>query len=217
MPPESDLVKQLSALEVGDIRVSEPLCDHGTWCIGGPADVLVEPHSPDQLSALLKHLSGKPVPVAVIGDGSNLLFDDTGFRGVVVKIAGKMTSLEIDGTTVRALSGMSVTRMAHAVGSAGLSGIEHTVGIPGTFGGLLVMNGGSLRKNIGDNVTSVTVMDRTGKERTVPAADCGFSYRSSVFQKSDDIVLAGQLVGTCGLTGGRIVIIRDAFQFRVMR
>ncbi len=184
---------ELAKLDVGDIRLSDPLCEHGTWCIGGPADILVQPHNPEQLSKLLRFLDEHGAPMAVIGDGSNVLFDDAGFRGVIVKIGRRMSAYGIEGTTVWAEAGIAVPRLARAVGSAGLSGMEHTIGIPGTLGGLIAMNGGSEHKSIGSVIRNVRVMDRKGRIRTLSRSKCEFSYRHSIFQTSKDIIIRAKM------------------------
>jgi len=179
-------------------RVDEPLCKHGTWRIGGPADFLVEPESWEQVAAVLDRARREGIPAVVIGKGSNLLFDDAGFRGVAIKIGRSLASLSIEGSTVRAGSGISASRLARAVGLAGLSGLEHIVGIPGTLGGLVLMNGGSLRKGIGDSIVEVKTLDRQGEVRTYAHHECDFAYRHSRFQGSGEIVTEV----TMGLTSG---------------
>lgn len=128
------------------------------------------------------------IPAVVIGKGSNLLFDDAGLRGVVVKIGHKLSRLAIGGTTVHAQSGISASRLARAVGLAGLCGLEHIIGIPGTLGGLVIMNGGSMRKAVGDTITEVKVMDRRGNTHIFPRDDCEFAYRRSRFQDEPYVI-----------------------------
>ncbi|RPJ36413.1 MAG: FAD-binding protein, partial [Planctomycetaceae bacterium] len=118
---------------------NEPLRNHCTWRIGGPADFLVEPSSWEQVALLLQYAGENGIPAVVIGKGSNLLFDDRGLRGVVIKIGRKLSRLIITGAIVQAQSGISASRLARAAGLAGLCGLEHVVGIPGTLGGLVFM------------------------------------------------------------------------------
>ena len=165
-----------------------PLSTCSTWRIGGPADFLVEPSSWEQVALVLRHASENGIPAIIIGKGSNLLFDDAGFRGIAIKIGRKLSRLTISGTTVQAESGISASRLARAVGLNGLSGLEHIVGIPGTLGGLVVMNGGSQRKAIGDTIIEVKTMDRKGNWRTLRCEECGFSYRQSRFQDENCVI-----------------------------
>jgi len=166
----------------------EPLSRHCTWRIGGPADVLIEPTSWAQLAALLRYAEENGIPAAVIGKGSNLLFDDCGVRGVVIVVGWALSRLEIHGSTIQAEAGISASRLAHTVGLAGLAGLEHIVGIPGTLGGLVVMNGGSLRRAIGDAIVRVQTINRRGEQRILRGDECEFAYRRSRFQQEDAII-----------------------------
>ena len=188
-----DLLRILAGQKDTTIRQQEPLCNHSTWRIGGPADLLLEPGSLEQLARIIVFAKARDIPRIVIGKGSNLLFDDAGFRGVVIKIGRKLSRLAIDGTTVRAESGIAIPRLARATGLSGLTGIEHTIGIPGTLGGLIVMNGGSQHKAIGDVICSVEVMDHDGNTYRISKEKCGFSYRQSRFQNSDLIVVGAKM------------------------
>jgi len=194
MTPKPDLLaQQLEELGVGYVCSSVPLKDHCTWRIGGPADVIVEPQTIEQLCLLRKFIYDNKVNSLVIGQGSNLLFHDKGFRGIVIKITRAFSELSIKENIVTAQTGIAVSRLARTLGLKGLAGIEHTVGIPGTLGGLIAMNGGSRRKNIGQVVRSVNVVDLQGKCLTLSQSECGFSYRASVFQKKDWIIVKAQL------------------------
>lgn len=171
----------------------EPLSKHSTWRIGGPADLLIEPSNCVQLSKIFRFAEEKNVPSLVIGKGSNLLFDDAGFRGIVIKIGRKLSDFSIDGIIVRAEAGIAICKLARATGLAGLTGLEHTVGIPGTLGGLVTMNGGSQRKSIGDVIRWVEVMDHYGNTYRVSREKCNFSYRHSAFQSTDLVVVEAQM------------------------
>ncbi len=168
--------------------VDEPLWRHSTWRIGGPADVLLEPVSWPQVGTLLRYADENGIPALVIGKGSNLLFGDRGVRGVVIKIGRRLAGLSICGATVRVEAGLSASRLARAAGLASLSGLEHIVGIPGTLGGLVAMNGGSLRQAIGDVIVQVKTMDRRGALQVWECEDCEFAYRQSRFQRADCVV-----------------------------
>jgi UDP-N-acetylmuramate dehydrogenase len=179
---------------IKDVRVREPLRDHGTWKIGGPADLLVQPASVEQLSGLLRYVNEHRIPRVIIGDGSNLLFDDAGFRGVVIRIGRPLSALHIAGTVIRVEAGIAVPRLARAAGLAGLVGLEHIVGIPASLGGLICMNGGSLRRNIGDVVRTVRAVDPAGELHNMSREECGFAYRTSAFQTSNRVVVGADLV-----------------------
>ena len=192
------VIERLKKCRVGLVLAGELLDKHSTWKIGGPADVFVFPNSPLWLSHTMRVASEFSVPVVVIGGGSNLLFDDTGVRGIVIKIDTDFAGIAIFGNRIRAGAGAWVPCLARKAGRAGLSGLEHIVGIPGTFGGLLFMNGGSQRKNIGECVRFVRVMNRQGQQFKLSHQECEFACRKSVFQKSDLVILEAELDCTSG-------------------
>ena len=177
-------IGKLKNLNVGRVCFHEPLKNHCTWKIGGLADALVEPENFEQLTVLRRYLYDHQIASITIGEGSNLLFDNQGFRGVAIKMARLFSAVEIEGNTVRVQTGASVARLARQCGQAGLSGIEHVVGIPGTLGGLLAMNGGSQQNSIGDVVCSVEAIDIKGDVHTFNRDECEFAYRKSIFQDS---------------------------------
>ena len=181
-----DLLSAVAGLRV---RTDVPLRDMGRWKIGGPADFVVEPRNEQALAGALRAIRATGVPYLIIGDGSNLLFDDGGFRGVVVHISRGMSAITIDGDVVTAQAGAWVPSFARRVGSAGLSGAEHTVGIPGTLGGLVVMNGGSQRKGIGDTLIEVVCLDMNGERHVLSRAECAFAYRTSALQSLPLVVV----------------------------
>lgn len=180
---------RLPALVTGRIEQQADLRRLSRWRIGGPASGFVEPASAAELRATLALLAETGVPTLVIGDGSNLLFDDAGFAGVIVKIGPRLGAFQRDGKRVRAEAGLWVPRFARELGRHGLSGLEHTVGIPGTLGGLIYMNGGSQRKGIGSNVVTVRGCDMQGRPFERSQAECAFHYRGSSLQSDGLIVL----------------------------
>jgi UDP-N-acetylmuramate dehydrogenase len=123
------------------------------------------------------------VPHVILGDGSNMIFDDAGLRGVAVRIGPAMGRVQRDGNVLRAGAGVSMAWLARRAARAGLAGIEDLAGVPGRLGGMIVMNGGCFRQKIGDVVRRVTAMDRDGETRIFTADECEFDYRTSVFQR----------------------------------
>lgn len=164
------------------VRRGVSMKELGRWKIGGKADLVVEPESERALAAALQLVSQWDMRFLVLGSGSNLLFDDAGYRGVIIHIGRGLSKMRIDGIQVSVEAGMWVPYFARRVGVAGLTGAEHTIGIPGSLGGLLVMNGGSQRKGIGANVVEVVCIDTDGNRHVLSREDCAFSYRHSVLQ-----------------------------------
>lgn len=167
---------------------NQPLHPLSNWKIGGPADLLVDACSEEQIARTILAAREANLPLVVIGDGTNLLFDDSGVRGIVLKIGRRFSGFRIHANRITAQAGVWVPRLARASACNGLSGIEHTIGIPGTIGGLVWMNGGSLRKGIGDHVETVSVINNQGELCVLPRDECGFSYRASHFQTMDAII-----------------------------
>lgn len=185
--------KLLEEKNVGTVLIKEPLANHSTWKIGGPADFFVVPDNSQGINDTIQAAADLSLPVVIIGGGSNLLFDDAGVRGVVIKIDNGFSHIEIKDNRIRAGAGAWVPCLARVAGKAGLTGLEHIAGIPGTFGGLIFMNGGSQRKSISERVREVHVMDRKGKEQKFSLQECHFAYRKSIFQETDFIILGAEL------------------------
>ncbi len=170
-----------------------PLKNLTHWQIGGPADFLVQPKNSAEALAALKIAKESGLNNFVIGHGSNILFDDAGFRGMIIKIGGEFSGCEISGVRVRADAGIWAPNLARSCAENGLAGLEHVSGIPGNLGGLLYMNGGSLRQNIGDRVVWVEFLNENGEIKRLSREECGFSYRHSVFQGKNWIILGAEL------------------------
>lgn len=184
---------QLATADVGTCVFDAPLAGHTSWQIGGPADLLVEPGSVDQVVAVVRFASRYHIPLVVIGQGTNLLFDDAGLRGIVLKLGHHFSRIDISGNRITAEAGAWVPGLARKAMLAGLTGLEHTIGIPGTLGGLVLMNGGSQRHGIGDNVQRVWIIDRVAELVELGRDECAFSYRHSALQGSGAIVVKVEL------------------------
>jgi UDP-N-acetylmuramate dehydrogenase len=177
----------------GLAHFNAPLAQHNSWKIGGPADLLIEPESPQQVAAVVRFARAEQIPLVVIGQGTNLLFDDAGLRGIVMKIGAQMADIQINGQKILAEAGAWVPQLTRLSMRAGLTGLEHCIGIPGTVGGLVIMNGGSQRKGIGENIKRVWVVTAEGEEQVLSQADCAFSYRQSALQGTGAVVVKAEL------------------------
>ncbi len=186
-------LEQLADLDIGNCLFDAPLAAHGSWQIGGPADLLVEPGGIDQVAAVVYFARRHGIPLVVIGQGTNLLFDDAGLRGIVLKIGANLSRLEIGEGRILAEGGVWIPELARQAMRAGLAGLEHTIGIPGTLGGLILMNGGSHRKGIGENVRRVWIVDREGRQKILDREGCQFAYRSSALQGTGAVVVRAEL------------------------
>ena len=184
---------QLVEAGVGRTLFDAPLADHNSWQIGGPADLLVEPETIAQVARVVSFARLHDIPLMVIGQGTNLLFDDSGLRGIVLKIGESLSRVEIAGNRIVAEAGAWVPGLARKAMLVGLAGLEHTIGIPGTLGGLVLMNGGSQRKGIGENVRRVWVVDPDGKQLELSREECAFEYRKSALQGTGAVVVKAEL------------------------
>ena len=168
---------------------NEPMREHTTFRIGGPADYFVMPETTEELAEVLKLCKEEKMPYFILGNGSNLLVGDQGFRGVVIQLYKNFDGLQIEGTKVTAKAGAMLIRVAKESGKAGLTGLEFASGIPGTIGGAMVMNAGAYGGEMKDVVTAVTVLTKDGKIKTLTGEDMKFRYRGSVVEDEGYIVL----------------------------
>jgi UDP-N-acetylmuramate dehydrogenase len=187
------LANLLEAAVPGGVTLNAPLSKLTRWKIGGPAAILVEPANADQARHAMAVMSGRSEPLFIMGDASNVLFDSHGFEGVVLRVSQRMSRMHVEGNRVWAEAGIWVPELARKVGGAGLSGMEHAIGIPGTLGGLILMNGGSQRKGIGLNVNEVLCADDNGDLFRLTREECGFAYRTSTLQTRRAVVLEANL------------------------
>ena len=183
------LEKLQKLLGEAKVLINEPMASHTTFRIGGPADYFVMPETIEELAAVLKLCKEEAVPYFILGNGSNLLVGDKGFRGVVIQLYKNFDGIQIEGTKVTAKAGAMLIRVAKEAGKAGLTGLEFASGIPGTIGGAMVMNAGAYGGEMKDVVTAVTVLTKDGDIKTLSGEDMNFRYRGSVVEDEGHIVL----------------------------
>lgn len=171
-----------------NVFTNEPMKNHTTFKIGGPADFLVFPQSAEAMANAVSYLKQEKIPFFILGNGSNLLVGDRGIRGVVI-CASKISDFEVNGTSVSAGAGITLARLANEAAKRSLSGLEFAAGIPGTLGGAIVMNAGAYGGEIRDVAVRVSFIDEKGKICECTADECDFGYRTSRFQNSGEIVL----------------------------
>lgn len=181
------------AAPLASMRRDEPLSLHSSWRIGGSADLFFEPRSRGELVAAFDYARASGLKLLIIGRGTNLLFADAGYRGVIVKIGQSFAHYRIGDDYIDAGAGIPANRLARLASNSGMTGIEHIVGIPGTLGGLIIMNGGSRRECIGDRVVLVELLDRNGRVTWMRGADCGFVHRGSRFRAEDWTILSARI------------------------
>lgn len=180
-------IKQLRVQDVGKIYVNEPLANHTTWKIGGPADVLVEPKDVEGLKNLMALIKKEDIPWRVIGRGSNLLVADEGIDGVVIKLDDGLSHLEVNGENILVGGGYSLIKLATVISKKGLSGLEFAGGIPGSVGGAVFMNAGAHGSDISQILKEAHILFEDGTLEWIKPEDMGFSYRTSRLQKEKAI------------------------------
>ena len=173
------------------LTMEEPMAKHTSFRIGGPVEVMAFPKSADELAKILKASTLLNITPAIMGAGTNILAPDEGIRGLVICLKDCMDGMEqLDSNRIRVAAGVSMTRAAVFAANLGLSGLEFAHGIPGSVGGGVYMNAGAYGGEICQVCESVDVMDKEGNISTV-ACDCmAFSYRHSILEERDGIVLS---------------------------
>ena len=185
-----DIISSLEKLlGEANVRLDEPMKNHTTFRIGGPAECFIVPPSGEALAEALSMLGSEGVKVTVIGNGSNLLVADEGVRGVVVKIGKGLSDIRREGDRVSAGAGAMLSSVASFAMREGLAGLAFAGGIPGSLGGGCVMNAGAYGGELADCLCDVTVYDRKEGIIKVPAERLCLGYRSSSVIKNVWIVL----------------------------
>ncbi len=184
----------LSGLIPADrLRRNEGLDRHSTYRVGGAADVMCLPETRSELLEVVTAAHVREIPWLVLGNGSNVLFSDEGFRGLVIKIRGStpeegtLWQLKQEGEFIRAGAGVSLPRLAWSAAATGLSGLEFCTGIPGVVGGSIRGNAGAHGSDLSRVLESIELLQPPGNVVTIPASEAGFSYRESGLDR-DSIV-----------------------------
>ena len=174
-----------------EYQIDSPLAPHSSFRIGGNADLLVFPYTRESLIELLAAVDRQNIRRDIFGNGSNVLFADEGYRGVVI-ITTKMNQIYREGNILWADAGVSFTGLAVRAQKEGLTGLEFAYGIPGCVGGAIYMNAGAYDGEIAQ-VCRETILYDGGEVRTVAGDAQGFGYRTSAFQSMDGaVILAGK-------------------------
>ena len=186
------LCQELKKEAIAFLR-EEPLSKHTSFRIGGPARVFCTPANSEQMARAAGLCRQYGVRWYVLGKGSNVLFSDAGFNGVVLNSASMAGAPRFEGATVYADAGLGLNTLCKAAAARGLSGLEFAFGIPGSVGGAVYMNAGAYGGEMRDVLTAVTFLDETGTVRTLPAEELELGYRTSIFERTGWCVLSAQL------------------------
>ncbi|MDF2594833.1 MAG: murB [Clostridia bacterium] len=176
-----------------NIAFNELMSKHTSFKIGGPADLFVTPVDTVQLTEVLRVCRGHKVPFYIIGNGSNLLIDDSGFRGIIIQLGKNFSQITVEDTKIIAYSGASLAKIANTALDKALTGFEFAQGIPGTLGGAVAMNAGAYGREIKDVIISADVIDHEGTIITLSKDELALGYRTSIIQKNHYIVIKAVL------------------------
>ncbi len=172
-----------------ELRVNEPMAKHTTFRIGGPAALMALPRTVGEAKMAVKTARELGVEPFFLGNGSNLLVTDQGYDGFLIKLAGELDQLREADRRLEAGSAVLLSRLSNAALGRGLTGLEFAGGIPGSVGGAVTMNAGAYGGEIAQVLESVTFLDEAGEICTLPASECGLSYRKSVFSDRRCLIL----------------------------
>lgn len=188
-------VKQKFVELLGEEQVltDEVMSRHTTFRIGGPADYFLIPQSFEHIQKILMICREYELPFFILGNGSNLLVGDNGFRGVIVQIFRNLNQISVEGCRIRASAGALLSGVASAAKNASLTGFEFAGGIPGTIGGAVVMNAGAYGGEMKDVLSEVTVLTTEGKILNLAAEELEMGYRTSVVKRAGYVVLEAVL------------------------
>lgn len=191
---EDILNRFCSVLGSDNVEMDEPMSGHTTFRVGGPADFYLSPHSVEELKKVLLICEEEQLPYFIVGNGSNLLVSDEGYRGAVIQIYRNMSDIEVESETkIRAKAGALLGAIAKKALKHRLGGMEFASGIPGTLGGAVVMNAGAYGGEMKDILEEVTVLDADGEICCLSASELEMGYRTSRVKKDGMLVLEAVL------------------------
>lgn len=180
-----DLIKIVGS---ENVLQNEPMSKHTTFRIGGNADVFVTPNTTESLESIISYVTNNNIPYYIIGNGSNLLVKDNGFRGVIIQLYKKFANIVVNDNVITAQAGALLSTVAKTALNNSLTGMECLSGIPGTIGGAVCMNAGAYGGEMKDIVVKTKVI-HNGKIETISNNDSDFGYRKSKIMSENMIVV----------------------------
>lgn len=186
---KSSLYQLFKDKNFGDIRFDEPMKNHTSFKIGGPADVMIIPHTEKEFVDAIRFSRENNIKYFIMGNGTNLLVKDTGIRGVVIKTAKSLDKIDIHNNSLICQSGALLSTTSKYALKNSLTGLEFASGIPGTIGGAVTMNAGAYGGEMKDVVKKVRVLDRSNNIVELSNEEMNFRYRGSRVADEGIIVL----------------------------
>lgn len=176
-----------------NVKLNESMNRHTTFQVGGPVDYYLIPHTIDEIKELILLCRNEHIPFYVIGNGSNLLVRDSGWKGAVIQIYKNFCGYEINGETVKAQAGILLSKLAKRIYEQSLTGFEFASGIPGTLGGAVAMNAGAYGGEMKHILDRAVIMDQEGQIKTLTNEELNLGYRTSIVSEEKYIVLEAEL------------------------
>lgn len=183
----------LALLGEQNVLTDEPMSNHTTFRIGGPADFFLLPTEGRQIKGIFEICGEEGIPCFILGNGSNLLVSDKGYRGAVIQMYRNMNKIETEGTVIRAQAGALLSAIAAEAKNHSLTGFEFAGGIPGTLGGAVTMNAGAYGGEMKDVLKSVTAADREGNIIKLSVEELNLGYRTSIVKTAGYFVLEAEI------------------------
>lgn len=191
------------------------LARYTTYKIGGPADYFVSIKNYEELKKVLRFADDNSLPIFILAGGSNVLFSDNGFRGLVIKINNK--ELNVNGNEITAGAGILMNDLVSQSIENSLAGLEWAGGLPGTIGGAIRGNAGCFGGEIKDIVKEVAAVTYGGEIKLYKGEDCCFDYRDSIFKQSKEIIISAVLKLSAGNRENLKAIAFDHIKYRRMK
>jgi len=183
----------LNFLPADCLLFHEEMKKHTTFGIGGPVDIMALPRDEDDVRTLISFCRQRDIPLFIFGMGSNLLVRDGGIRGIAIKLGENLDAVDVIGDIIQAQAGVKLATLARIAAFHSLTGLEFAEGIPGSLGGAVVMNAGAYNGEMESIVIDVTAIGPDSNLQTFKAQEMQFSYRHSIFQRNEFIVLSARL------------------------
>lgn len=182
-----EIVEYINENSIGKYIENESIAKHTTYKVGGNAKLFVYPKNKEKLIILLKQLKSKNINYKILGNGSNTLFSDKEYDGVIIKLDA-LNSVRFFRTTVKAEAGVNLIKLSNQTVRKGLAGLEFATGIPGTVGGAIYMNAGAYKSDMGYITKSIEVLTPNLEVITMTNKELDFHYRTSFLQKHKDYI-----------------------------
>lgn len=200
--------KFCTCLGSDNVKLQEPMSKHTTFRIGGPADFYLCPHSTKEVQQTVQICKEENLPYFILGNGSNLLVSDKGYRGVIIQLWKNFSDISVKDCCITAKAGALLSKVAAEALEEGLTGMEFASGIPGTIGGAVFMNAGAYGGEMKDIIKEVKVLDDQGEIRVLSNEEMKLGYRTSIVKEKGYTVLSAVLQ----LKKGDVSVIRETME-----